>query len=217
MSSSCASQLTHRQWSAARQRRCPVVEAPRARRYRQRVDVLELEMAAAMLGIEDPRIAPGGPMARYLGEQLTEAEVASALYQAWGGLIELPALVQRSIRSFPVVPLRGVRLTCRADEFISRIRQTLQMCLPGTAWPGYDDRGTQGLVGKYMLLDGSYQAPSDPVTGQDMVIELGGRISAQDGSPVPRDGRFPELVTVTVEQAHWANVSGLKVGVGLYM
>ena len=217
MSSSRASQLTHRQWSAARQRRCPVVEAPRARRYRQRVDVLELEMAAAMLAIEDPRIAPSGPMARYLGEQLAEAEVASALDQHWGGLIELPALVLRSIRSFPVVPLRGVRLTCRPDEFNSRIRQTLQMCLPGTAWPGYKDRGTQGLVGKYMLLDGSYQAPSDPVTGQDMVIELGGRISAQDGSPIPRDGRFPELVTVTVEQAHWANVSGLKVGVPLYM
>ena len=49
-----------------------------------------------------------------------------------------------------------------------------------------------------------------------MVIELGGRISAQDGSPLPLGGRFPELVTVTVEQAHWANVSGLKVGVPLY-
>ncbi len=68
-----------------------------------------------------------------------------------------------------------------------------------------------------MLLDGSYQAPPDPVTGQDMVIELGGRISAHDGSPIPRGGRFPDLVTVAVEQAHWANVSGLKVGVPLYL
>jgi hypothetical protein len=68
-----------------------------------------------------------------------------------------------------------------------------------------------------MLLDESYQAPSDSVTGQYMVIELGGRISAEDGSPIPRGGRFPELVTVTVEQAHWANVSGLGVGVPFYM
>ena len=68
-----------------------------------------------------------------------------------------------------------------------------------------------------MLLDVSYQAPSDPVSGQDMVIELGGRILAQDGSPIPPGGRFPELVTVTVEQAHWVNVSGLKVGVPFYM
>jgi hypothetical protein len=181
------------------------------------VDVLELEMAAAMLAVEDPRIAPGGPMARYLGEQLTEAEVAGALDEHWGGLVELPPWVRRSIRSFPVVPLRGVRLTCRPDEFESRIRQTLQMCLPGTTWPGCGDRGTRGLVGKYMLLDGSYQAPSDPVTGQDMVVELGGRISAPDGSPILMGGRFPELVTVTVEQAHWANVSGLKVGVPLYL
>lgn len=174
-------------------------------------------MAAAMLAIEDPRIAPGGPMARYLGEQLTEAEVAGAVDQHWGGLIELTPVVLRSVRSFPVVPLRGVRLTSRPDEFNSRIIQTLQMCLPGTTWPSYGDRGTRGLVGKYMLLDGSYEAPSDPVTGQDMVIELGGRISAQDESPIPLGGRFPELVTVTVEQAHWVNVSGLKVGVPLYL
>ncbi len=73
----------------------------RARRYRQRVDVLELQMAAAMLAIEDPRIAPGGPIARYLGEQLTESEVANALDQHWSGLVELPVLELRSIRSFP--------------------------------------------------------------------------------------------------------------------
>lgn len=163
-------------------------------------------------------------MARYLGEQLTEAEVAGALDESSGGLIQLTPLALRSIRSFPVVPLRGVQLTCRPDEFNSRIRQTLQMCLPGTTWPGYGDRGTRGLVGKYMLLDGSYQAPSDPVTGQDMVIELGGRISAPDGSPIRQDprtralgGRFPELITVTVEQAHWANVAGLAVGVRFYI
>lgn len=207
----------HRDWSAARQRRCCVVEAIRARSYRQHVDVPDLEALAAVLALEDPRLAPGGPMACYLGEQLTEAEVVGAFGQHWGGLIELPALVLRSIRCFPVVPLRGVRLTCRPDEFSRRIRRTFQKCLPGITWPSFGDRGTRGLVGKYMLLDVSYQAPSDPVSGQDMVIELGGRILAQDGSPIPPGGRFPELVTVTVEQAHWVNVSGLKVGVPFYM
>lgn len=149
------------------------------------MDVPDLEALAAVLAREDPRLAPGGPMACYLGEQLTEAEVVGAFDQHWGGLIELPALVLRSIRCFPVVPLRGVRLTCRPDEFSRRIRRTFQKYLPGITWPSYGDRGTRGLVGKYMLLDVSYQAPSDPVSGQDMVIELGGRILAQDGSPIP--------------------------------
>jgi hypothetical protein len=182
------------------------------------VDVPDLEALAAVLALEDdPRLAPGGPMACYLGEQLTEAEVVGAFDQHWGGLIELPALVLRSIRCFPVVPLRGVRLTCRPDEFSRRIRRTFQKCLPGITWPSFGEGGTRGLVGKYMLLDVSYQAPSDPVSGQDMVIELGGRILAQDGSSIPPGGRFPDLVTVTVEQAHWVNVSGLKVGVPFYM
>jgi hypothetical protein len=201
-------------WQAAQERRS---ERPGSlSSYRRDVDVYDLKRASDMLGIEDPRIAPGGPMARYVGDQLTESEVLSALNGSWADLLELAPVELRSIRSFPIPSLRGVRLTCRPDEFNSRILQTLRMCLPGTTWPSYGDRGTRGLVEKYMLLDGSYQAPSDPVTGQDMVIELYGRLLGQDGSSVPR-GRFPELISVTIEEAHWANVSGLSVGVPFYM
>jgi hypothetical protein len=177
----------------------------------------ELKRVASMLGIEDPHIPPAGPMAPFIGPQLTEREIADAYEVRTDGLDELPAAVLRSIRSFPVGPLVGVAVTCRADDFSARLRDVLVDRLPGTTWPEshFDRPGRRGLVERYQLLDGAYTAPFDAATRQAMVIELGGRVSGAD-RPLNHGEPFPDRITVTISHAHWCNVSGLGVGVGFY-
>jgi hypothetical protein len=179
------------------------------------VKLRELARAAAILDIDDPRIAPGGPIAPFVGPQLGERQVAEAYAARVDGVDELPPSVLRSIRSFPVPALAGERLTCERDRFTEALNATLARRLPGIQWPA-PHLPDDGLVEKYHLLDGAYPAPADPATGQAMLIELGGGVAAPDG-PLGDGEPLPRTIVVTIDHAHWCNVSGLGVGVGFYM
>jgi hypothetical protein len=183
---------------------------------------------------DDPRIAPDGPMAPFLGPQLTEREVSDAHARHVDGLSELSPDVLRCIRSFPVLPLVGVEVQCEADGFGDRITEVLTECLPGTRWrgPGFFERveaealrredardealRRQGIIEKYRVLDAVYPAPMDTATGQTMVIELAGEITGAAGE-VDYGTPLPKSITVRVTHAHWANVSGIGAGVGIYL
>lgn len=180
--------------------------------------LLELELADEVLDIEDARIAPAGPMLPFLGPQLSEAEIAAAYGARNDGVKELMPRVLRAIRSFSVPPLIGSEITCEPARFCALLRALLEERLPGTTWPERfvaDPR--HGLVEKYHLLDGAFVAPMDEATRQRMVLELGGRVSGLDGRPLDDGEPFTGRITVTIEHAHWANVSGLAVGTGFYM
>jgi hypothetical protein len=69
----------------------------------------ELEQAAEILAVDDPRISPAGPMVPFLGPQLSQREVADAYATRTDGLDELPSITLRSIRAFPVAPLATSR------------------------------------------------------------------------------------------------------------
>ena len=160
-------------------------------------------------------------MVPYLGGQLTFEEV-KRYYEGRQGYPPAwtPSLLRivRSVRSFPVLPLTDVRVVCRPDEFDLQIPSLYAGHLPSVAWgSSFNQRERySGLVEKYHILDVAYIAARDEATNQNMMLELGGRVSGLDGS-LEHGQPFPETVVVTITHAHWANVSGLGVGVGFYM
>jgi hypothetical protein len=183
------------------------------------VNLSELERAAEILGAEDPRIAPAGEMMNFVGPQLSEELIEQAYARRNDDdTVRLAPRVRRSIRSFPVMALRGVEVRCEPRQFGPRLRDQLTERLPGTSWSKwpFERSPEQGLVEKYHILDGTYPAPMDNATKQSMVIELGGDVEGLDG-PLDYGDPFPDQVIVKITHAHWANVSGLAIGVGFYM
>jgi len=180
--------------------------------------LLELEWAEAKLSVADPQVAPGGPMVAYLGKQLTLEEI-TRFYEGRGGepIDMTPSLqrVLRSIRSFPVLPLQGVQVVCSPDDFDLEVPSLHANHLPTVVWNSIFNRKDEfsGLVEKYHLLDVAFVAPWDTGTEQTMMLELGGQVSGPDG-PLEFHQPIPETVVVTITHAHWANVSGLGIGVG---
>jgi hypothetical protein len=167
--------------------------------------------------VRGPADRPGRPDDALSRSSALGAEIAEAYAAGTDGLGELAPIVLRSIRSFPVAALAGAELTCEPGQFGARLRRVLIDRLPSTTWPQqyFDQVRRVGLIEKYHLLDGSYVAPPDAATGQPMVLELGGRVAA--GDRLSSHGEcFPHMITVTITNAHWANVSGLGVGVGFY-
>jgi hypothetical protein len=182
--------------------------------------LLELEWAEARLSIEDPQAPPGGPMVPYLGQQLALEEITRYYEGRQGIPLDLTnslLRVLRSIRSFPVIPLQGVQVICRPDDFDLQIPSLYAEHLPSVNWfPSFNQKdGFTGLIEKYHLLDVAYVGAFDAATKQTMMLELGGRVSGLDGALEHRQ-TFPETVVVTITHAHWANVSGLGIGVGFY-
>lgn len=180
--------------------------------------VWELERAADLLATGDPRIEPGGPMAPFLGPQLSQQAIAQAYEARHDGTSQLSPAVIRAIRVFPVPCLANASVRCGPAQFCAAVRSLLVARLQGTSWPErwFAGLSSEGLIEKYQLVDASYPAPMDPATNQRMVIELGGRIAGDDGPLAPGDP-LPERVAVTISQAHWSNVSGLGLGVGFYL
>jgi hypothetical protein len=182
--------------------------------------------AARILGIDDPRLAPSGPMASLVGPQLPPEPVAAAHEAIWEGETLAP-VVLRSIRAFPVPSLVGQTVTCPPSEFVGHLRQLVINTLPGTTWPEWPplpwgQPGTRGLVEKHHRLEGSYPAPIDETTGQSMVLELAGYVGNVGGPLFAPSGSgsllapFTPVVKVTITHAHWANVAHLGIGVGYY-
>jgi hypothetical protein len=184
------------------------------------VDLWNLERAAEMLFLEDPSIPPGGPMVPHLGRQLTLEEITNAYESRESERVDwTPDLrrVVRSIRSFPISVLRGIRVICSPDEFDGEVPSIFAAHLGDAGIKSSFKRTSMySLVQKYHLLDAAYVAPMDEATRQSMVIELGGRVSGMDG-PLEHGSTFPDTVAVEITHAHWSNVSGLGIGVGFYM
>jgi hypothetical protein len=160
-------------------------------------------------------------MVPYLGHQLTLEEITRFYEGRQGSRINLtPSLLRvlRSIRSFPVRPLQGIQVICSPNEFDLQVPSLYAEHLPTFNWDSRLNRKDEfsGLVEKYHLLDVAYVASSDTATNQTMMLELGGVVSALDG-PLEFRQPFPETVVVTITHPHWANVSGLGIGVGFYM
>jgi hypothetical protein len=184
------------------------------------VDLWNLKRAVQMLFLEDPSIPPGGPMVPYVGRQLSLEEITYAYESQESERVDWSPdlrLVVRSIRSFPISVLRGIRVICSPDEFDSEVPSIFAAHLgEAGAKASFKRTSMYSLVEKYHLLDAAYVAPADETTRQSMVIELGGRVSGIDG-PLEHGSSFPDTVAVEITCAHWSNVSGLGIGVGFYM
>ncbi len=173
-----------------------------------------------MLLLEDLSIPPSGPMVPHLGMQLTLEEITNAYESREGEHVDWTPdlrLVVRSIRSFPISVLRGIRVICSPDEFDSEVPSIFAAHLgEAGAKSSFKRTSMYSLVEKYHLLDAAYVGPMDETTDQSMVIEVGGRVSGPEG-PLEHGSSFPHTVAVEITHAHWSNVSGLGIGVGFYM
>jgi hypothetical protein len=169
-----------------------------------------LETALQLLDSPDPRIAPGGVMAPHTGPQLTEAEIARA-YATYTDGMDLNPRIRAAVRAFPVPALVGLNISCRVEAFNEALDDALARRLTDTTW-----RTRGGLIEKYWLLDGSYTAPQDSITGQPMELALAGDVLLP-GTQREHGQRFGDHIQVRVSAATWTNVSGLGFGVGFYM
>lgn len=179
------------------------------------MDMYQLQQAVKLLDERYPRVPPAGPIAGFVGPQLSTNEVARA-YESHTESVLDPRLA-RSIRAFPVPALVGVTFTCPPTDFHACLDQALATALPGTTWnTDWLRRRGPGLVEKYGLLDDSYAARPDDATGQLMVLSLFGSALTPGKNWEPGD-MWGGLVEIKITTAVWANVAGIGFGVPFYM
>lgn len=140
----------------------------------------------------------GGALAPYVGQQYS-AEELWQYHRIHADVhpqeeTELRPLARR-IRAFDVPMLAGVTFGCRRfSDLAAALEQAVAAQLPGTAC-GPFDRVRPGRVKKYGIVHVVVPAPLDEATGEDMVLELFGRLETLNGEPVGRDWyrrRWPE-------------------------
>lgn len=179
------------------------------------MNVWDLERAISLLGAEDVRVPPAGPMAKHVGPQLTPEELAD--YYRHYTDCELTPRIAAKIRAFPVPALIGTTFQCTPEDFHAQLDDVLTARLPGTRWEtGRMHRYGSELLEKYWLLDGCYAASPDGATGQLMVLALSGTVRTPGAEWRPGacwDGEIEvELLTAT-----WSNVGGVGFGLGFYL
>lgn len=178
--------------------------------------VHDLENAYRVITTEDSRIAPGGPMAAYVGEQLTPDILAQAYLARSDGEDLPPRWLPPVVRSFTVPTLIGLTCELTADGAGRELRAALASALPGVWVGGVDSVSSLwGPIAKYGVLDTNLFASRDEATGHQMTLEVGGDCIDDDGSPLPRV--TGDRATVRITRAHWTNVSGLCVGGPFYL
>lgn len=176
----------------------------------------DLENAYRVMTVEDPRVAPGGPMSEYAGDQLSAAAIAEAYLSGSDGLVLPPVWLPPLVRSFEVPSLVGVTGELHAAEAERHLRALLQAALPGVMIGRSDGAvGVWGPIEKYGTLDTSLYASRDEATGQQMSLEVGGHCLGPDGTHLRRVEGDRTVVRIT--RAHWTNVSGLRVGGPFYL
>jgi hypothetical protein len=180
----------------------------------------------------DQRPVLGG-MARYVGHQFTDEEVWQ-YYRSYADVhaqeeAELRPLARR-IRAFDVPALAGVTFGCRRfSDLAAVLEQVVAEQLPGTAC-GPFDRVRPGRVKKYGIIHEVVPAPPDEATGEDMVLELFGRLESLSGEPVGRDWyrrRWPEhppdddaeigALAFRLARGTYANTNVPGVGIPFYL